>query len=83
MRERERERGARAWGERGVHRAGPDRAGLGQARSGCGSKTHNAHDHGSKSNCESKSEHGETNARLNNTSDKRNMLRHDATLMST
>jgi hypothetical protein len=63
---RERERGA-GRGARGA----PDRAGLGQARSGRGSKTRNAHDHESKSNCESKSERGETNARLDTTSDKK------------
>jgi hypothetical protein len=72
-------------GEGGVpraRRARPDHAGLGQARSGHGSKTRGAHDHGSETNRESKSERGKTDARLNTTSDKRNMLRHDATSMS-
>jgi hypothetical protein len=55
----------RALGERrapGARRARPDWARLGQARSGRGSKTRSTHDHGSESNCESKSERGETNA---------------------
>jgi hypothetical protein len=73
-------------GERGApgeRQAGPDQAGLAQARLGCGSKTLSVHDHGSETNRKSKSERGETDARLNTTSDKRNMLRHDATPMST
>jgi hypothetical protein len=75
--------GGRAWGKGGAHQARPDRARLGQARSGRGLKIRSAHDHGSESYCESKTERGETNTRLNTTSDKRNMLWHDATLMST
>jgi hypothetical protein len=83
--ERKGERGGHAWGEGGASGAcwaWPAWAGLGQARSGRGSKTRDAHDHGSETNRESKSERGETDARLNTTSDKRNMLWHDATLMS-
>jgi hypothetical protein len=64
-------------------RAEPGWAGLGQARSGHGSKAHGAHGHRSETNRELKSERDETDARLNTTSDKRNMLRHDATPMST
>jgi hypothetical protein len=55
----------------GGGRGAPGRAGLGQARSGHGSKTRGTHDHGSETNRESKSERGETDARLNTTSEKR------------
>jgi hypothetical protein len=83
---RDRGEGVRAWGEGGApraRRAGPDRAGLGQARLCRGSKTRGAHDQGLETNRESKSERGKMDARLNTTSDKGNMLRHDATPMST
>jgi hypothetical protein len=83
---RERERGAHG-GVRGARaapgRAGQGWAGQGQARSGRGSKTHGGHDHGSETNRESRFEQGKTDARLNTTSDKRNMLRHDAIPMTT
>jgi hypothetical protein len=71
--------GARGeWGALG--RAGLGRAGLGR---GPGRKptTHTTTDRNPIANRNPK--RGETNARLNTTSDKRNMLRHDATLMST
>jgi hypothetical protein len=80
MREREREEGRAHGGREGRQgRAGPGRTGLGLARSGCGSKTRGAQDHGSETNRELKSERGKTDARLNTTSDKTNMFRHDAT----
>jgi hypothetical protein len=75
---RERERGAP-----GACRARLDRAGLGQARSGRGSKTSSAHDHGSKTNRESKSERGEMDARLNTTQTKEicfDMMQHPCQL---
>jgi hypothetical protein len=65
----------------GAHgRTGPGRAGLGH---GPGRKptTHTTTDRNPFANRNPK--RGETDARLNTTSDKRNMLRHDATPMST
>jgi hypothetical protein len=57
-------------------------AGLGQAKSRRGAKNprHAQPQIGIRSRTEIRNE---TNTRLNMTSDKRNMLRHDATLMST
>jgi hypothetical protein len=87
MRERERERGACMGEGRGARGAlswaGPGWAALGQARLGRGSYTRGAHDHGSETNHETRSERGKTDVRLNTTSDKRNMLRHDAIPMTT
>jgi hypothetical protein len=64
----------------GARRAGLDRAGLGR---GPGQKptTHATTDRTPIVNRNPKRD--ETNTRLNTTSDKRNMLRHDATLMTT
>jgi hypothetical protein len=67
-------------GALGARRAGPDWAGLGR---GPGQKptTHATTDRNPIANRNSKRD--ETNTRLNTTSDKINMLRHDATPMST
>jgi hypothetical protein len=60
------------------------RTGLGWAGSGrAGTEAHNTRDHGSKPNTNRNPKRGEMDVRLNTTSDKRNMLRHDATPMST
>jgi hypothetical protein len=81
MREREREGGA--WGRqwRQGH-AGPGWTGLGWV-AGAGQKptTHVTTDRKPPVNRNPKRD--ETNTRLNTTSDKRNMLQHDATPMST
>jgi hypothetical protein len=73
--------GGGAMGARGTQ----GRAGLGQARLGRGPgwkpTTHTITDRNPIANRNPK--RGETNARLNTTLDKRNMLRHDATPMST
>jgi hypothetical protein len=75
-------RGARAWGGSGARGkpVGPDWAGLGR---GPGQKptTHMTIDRNPITNQNLKRD--ETNIRLNTTSDKRNMPRHDATPMST
>jgi hypothetical protein len=79
----------RAPGARGSSWAGPGRARLGWAGSGWaephrGSKPRGTHNHRSEFNSRSKIQN-ETKqyTRLNTTSDKRNMIRHDATPMST
>jgi hypothetical protein len=91
MRERDQGRG-RADGEgQGARGAWAElgRAGLGWARSGWagphrGSKSYGTHNHRSKFNSRSKIRNEtEQHTRLNTTSDERNMIRHDATPMST
>jgi hypothetical protein len=79
--ERKREGGAH--GGFGSARGVPGRTEPGWAGSRARTEAHNAHEHWSESNCESKSKRGKTNTRLNTTSDKRKMLRHDATSIST
>jgi hypothetical protein len=88
MRERESLRGGThgGWGARGARgRARPGRAGSGRARLGRRPvrkpTTHTTTDRNPIANRNLK--RGETDARLNTTSDKRKMLRHDATPMST
>jgi hypothetical protein len=68
-------------GAPGAHRAGPDRAGLGWVGLGQKPTTHATTDRNPIANRNPK--RNETISRLNTTSDKRNMLRHDATPMST
>jgi hypothetical protein len=69
----------------GARWSAPGRAGLGRARLGRGlarkPTTHMTTDRNLIANRNPK--RGETDARLNTTLDKRNMLRHDATPMST
>jgi hypothetical protein len=81
---RERERWAWGWGARGA-RPGLGWAALGWAVLGRGPgrkpTTHATTDRNPIANRNPK--RGETDARLNTTSDKRKMLRHDATPMST
>jgi hypothetical protein len=67
-------------GAPGAHRAGPGWAGLGR-RPGQKPTTHATTDRNPIEKRNPKRD--ETNARLNMTSDKRYMLRHDATPMST
>jgi hypothetical protein len=67
-------------GARGM-RPGPGRAGLGRVRLGLKPTTQATTDR--KPNTNQNPKRGETDARLNTTSDKRNMLRYDATPMST
>jgi hypothetical protein len=72
------------WGARGARgRAGTGRAGSGRAGLGRGSgrkpTTHTTTDRNPIANRNPKQ--GEMDTRLNTTSDKRNMLRHDATPM--
>jgi hypothetical protein len=57
MRGRKRRERGGAWGRgRGARARGPERAGLGQAGSRRGAKTHDTHSLRSESNCETKSE---------------------------
>jgi hypothetical protein len=86
MKERERREGVRAWVRGKASGArGPERAGLGRTRLGrtaCQNPaTRTTTDRNPIVNRNPKRD--ETNTRLNTTSDKRNMLRHDATLMTT
>jgi hypothetical protein len=70
---------ARAPGERGPSWAGPGWAGPHR-----GSKPRGMHNHRLEFNSRSKIRNEtKQHTRLNTTSDKRNMIRHDATLMST
>jgi hypothetical protein len=82
MREREkRERRGRAWGRYGRQgRAGPGRVGLGHV-AGQKRTTRTATDWNPITN--QNSSDTRQNMRLNTTSDQRNMIRHDVTLMST
>jgi hypothetical protein len=77
--------GARETRALGARRAGPDRAGSDRAGLGRGPgqkpTTHATTDRTPIANRNPK--RGETNTRLNTTSDKRNMLQHDATPMTT
>jgi hypothetical protein len=85
MRGRDQGRGAHAWGVAGRQgRAGRGRAKLGQAGPHRGSKPHGTHNHRSEFNSQSKIRNEtKQHTRLNMTSDKRNMIQHDATPMST
>jgi hypothetical protein len=75
---------AQAPGARGPRWAEPGRAGLGWAGPHRGSKPRGTHNHRSEFNPRSKIRNEtKQHTRLNTTSDKRNMIRHDATLMST
>jgi hypothetical protein len=88
MRERDQGRGGRAWGGHG-RQGHAGRAGLGWAGSGWagphyGSKPRGTHNHISEINSRSKIRNKtKQHTRLNTTSDKRNMIQHDATPMST
>jgi hypothetical protein len=83
----------RAWGGHGRQgrsgRVGPGQVGLGRAGSGwagphSGSKSRGTHNHRSEFNSRSKIRNEtKQHTRLNTTSDKRNVIQHDATLMST
>jgi hypothetical protein len=82
---REIERRGRAWGGPGARgpgpsRTGPGRAGLGHVM-GRNPMTRTTTDRNPIMNRNPK--RGEVNMRLNTTSDKRNMIQHDATPMST
>jgi hypothetical protein len=89
MGERKRREGARVWGEAGRQgRAGQGRAKLGQAGptglgrvAGPNLTTRTTTDR--NPNAKRNPQRDETNARLNMTSNKRDMLRHDATPMTT
>jgi hypothetical protein len=90
MRERDQGRGAHAWGGHGRQgRVGRGRAELGRVGSGWagphhGSKPRGTHNHRSEFNSRSKIQNEtKQHTRLNTTSNKRNMIRHDATLLST
>jgi hypothetical protein len=82
LREKTRGEGG-AWGGHGRQgRAG--RAGPGRAGPHRGSKPRGTHNHRSEFNSRSKIRNeAKQHTRLNTTSDKRNMIRNDATLMST
>jgi hypothetical protein len=86
MRERERREGAHM-GRAGAHRPGPGRARPDRARAGLGRvvgqnpTTRTTTDR--RPNAKQNPQRDKTNARLNTTLDKRNVLRHDATPMTT
>jgi hypothetical protein len=78
------ERGARMGRARAPGARGPSWAGSGWAGPHHGSKPRGMHNHRSEFNSRSKIRNEtKQHTRLNTTSDKRNMIRRDATLMST
>jgi hypothetical protein len=86
MREGEEEGGAHGegTGARGAPgQIGPGWAGLGRAGSRHGAKTHDTHNHQSESDGEPKSETRRDEHAIKHDIRQRNMLRHDATLMTT